>query len=221
MCKANGSHPAGSCLSQSLGTGDHSGAGGDDIVYQQDALACDLLFIQNAIDALQIGAPLCCAQGVLGGGSGSLFQKLLAGQMQLSGKLLGNQLCLIIPAFALALFVHGDPAQQIRLGVQQSRTEALRHQDGKDARQLRLILEFEPMHRPCSLMRVIGKGKAGIQPIQKEGGMVTGKAVFAAGTAAALGRDNLSAEGTAGGPEEMQQLPQWYQSGHGSHRLCL
>lgn len=50
MCKANGSHPTGSCLSQSLGAGEHSGAGGDDIVHQQDAFACDLLFIQNAVD---------------------------------------------------------------------------------------------------------------------------------------------------------------------------
>ena len=77
------------------------------------------------------------------------------------------------------------------------------------------------MHRLRSFVGVIGKGKAGIQSIQKKGRMVTGKAVFAAGTAAALGRDDLSAEGTAGGPEEMQQLPQWCQSGHGSHRLCL
>ena len=92
MCKANGSHPNGSCLSQSLGAGEHSGAGGDDIVHQQDAFACDLLFIQNAVDTLQIGAPFCCAQGVLGSGSGSLFQKLLTGQMQLFGKLLRNQL---------------------------------------------------------------------------------------------------------------------------------
>ena len=118
MGKANGTHPAGSCLPQRLGTGDHSGAGGDNIVHQQDALADDLPFIQNAVDALQIGAPLCCAQGVLGSGSGSLFQKLLAGQMQLSGKLLGNQLCLIVPAFALTFFVHGNSAQQIRFFFQ-------------------------------------------------------------------------------------------------------
>ena len=97
MCKANGSHPTGSCLSQSLGAGEHSGAGGDDIVHQQDAFAGDLLFIQNAVDTLQIGAPFCCAQGVLGSGSGSLFQKLLTGQMQLFGKLLRNQLCLATP----------------------------------------------------------------------------------------------------------------------------
>ena len=134
MCKANGSHPTGSCLSQSLGAGEHSGAGGDDIVHQQDAFAGDLLFIQNAVDTLQIGAPFCCAQGVLGSGGGSLFQKLLTGQMQLFGKLLRNQLCLIVSAFALALFVHGDPAQQIRLGFQQSRTEVLCHQNGKNAR---------------------------------------------------------------------------------------
>ena len=77
MCKANGSHPTGSCLSQSLGAGEHSGAGGDDIVHQQDAFAGDLLFIQNAIDALQIGAPLCCAQGVLGGGVSKQGENLL------------------------------------------------------------------------------------------------------------------------------------------------
>ena len=118
MCKANGSHPNGSCLSQSLGAGEHSGAGGDDIVHQQDAFACDLLFIQNAVDTLQIGAPFCCAQGVLGSGSGSLFQKLLTGQMQLFGKLLRNQLCLIVASFSFALCVHGNSAAQIRLFFQ-------------------------------------------------------------------------------------------------------
>lgn len=118
MCKANGSHPNGSCLSQSLGAGEHSGAGGDDIVHQQDAFACDLLFIQNAVDTLQIGAPFCCAQGVLGSGGGSLFQKLLTGQMQLFGKLLRNQLCLIVASFSFALCVHGNSAEQIRLFFQ-------------------------------------------------------------------------------------------------------
>lgn len=118
MCKANGSHPTGSCLSQSLGAGEHSGAGGDDIVHQQDAFACDLLFIQNAVDTLQIGAPFCCAQGVLGSGSGSLFRKLLTGQMQLFGKLLRNQLCLIVASFSFALCVHGNSAEQIRLFFQ-------------------------------------------------------------------------------------------------------
>ncbi len=118
MCKANGSHPTGSCLSQSLGAGEHSGAGGDDIVHQQDAFAGDLLFIQNAVDTLQIGAPFCCAQGVLGSGGGSLFQKLLTRQMQLFGKLLRNQLCLIVASFSFALCVHGNSAEQIRLFFQ-------------------------------------------------------------------------------------------------------
>lgn len=118
MCKANGSHPNGSCLSQSLGAGEHSGAGGDDIVHQQDAFACDLLFIQNAVDTLQIGAPFCCAQGVLGSGGGSLFQKLLTGQMQLFGKFLRNQLCLIVASFSFALCVHGNSAEQIWLFFQ-------------------------------------------------------------------------------------------------------
>ena len=134
MCKANGYHPTGSCMSQLLGAGEHRGAGGDDIVHQQDAFAGDLLFIQNAVDTLQIGAPFCCAQGVLGSGGGSLFQKLLTGQMQLFGKLLRNQLCLIVASFSFALCVHGNSAEQIRLFFLFGRSVVLCDHNGKYAR---------------------------------------------------------------------------------------
>ena len=111
-------YPNSPCFQKDLRTFCHSGAGGDDIIHNEDSFPFDLMGVWHGICAGQIDLSFCGTEGMLGRSGAILFEKLCIRDIQPFCQIFCKEVCLVITSFPLLFGMHGNTAEIIRLTQQ-------------------------------------------------------------------------------------------------------